>query len=350
MKNRISLLLLGMCLFAGAAKAQPPRIVVQGAGTPQVFSTINAALTAAQPNDKVYLSGGTHVSAAQLVIDKPLHFIGAGIHPDSTAVTGVTQLTTAAGNIVITTAASGSTFTGMTFSTPAGQMYYGLTTADDDPSGVIFTRCRFLSNPNLGRDNVGTGPTTFNECVFNIHIYGANKGGTFNRCIFDYQTDTSSAINSFSPLVVDHCVFLGVQAFRNSGGAQFKNSISVYSSAAVYQSNSSVVSNCIFTGSTLFSNSTGTSQNNQFNVNAASIFVNETDATYQFSDDLHMASGSPGIGWANDGTDAGLYGSATPYKPGNVPYNPHVSAASIANSTNGNSQLPVNIGVIAQPN
>ncbi len=350
MKTRISLFLLGLGLISGSAMAQPPRIVVQGAGAPLVFSSINAALAAAQPNDKVYLSGGTHISSVELVIDKPLHFIGAGINPDSTAVTGVTQLTTSAGDIVITTAASGSTFTGMTLSAAGSQIYYGLTSADDDPTGIIFTRCRFLSNPNMGRDNLGTGPTTFNECVFNIHIFGNNKGGTFNRCIFDFDTGTSSAINSFLPLVVDHCVFLGVQAFRNSGAAQLKNSISVYSSAAVYQSNGTTVSNCIFTGATLFSNSAGTSTNNQFNVNAASIFVNETNSSYQFSDDLHMAPGSPGINWANDGTDAGLYGSATPYKPGNVPYNPHVSAASIANSTNGNSQLPVNITVIAQPN
>lgn len=350
MKTRISTFLLFAGLLAGTAKAQPPRIVVQGAGAPLVFSSINAAIAAAQPNDKLYLSGGAHSSPTELVIDKPLHFIGAGINPDSTAVTGITELTTSAGDIVITTAAGGSTFTGMTLSAAGGQIYYGSTTADDDPSGIIFTRCRFTTNPNLGRDNLGAGPTTFNECVFNIHITGNNKGGTFNHCIFDFETGTSSAINGFSPLVVDHCVFLGVQAFRNSGGAQFKNSISVYPSAAVYQSNGSVVSNCIFTGSTLFSNSSGISTNNQFNVTPTSIFVNEVDNDYQFSDDLHMAPGSPGIAWANDGTDAGIYGSATPYKPGNVPYNPHVSAASIANSTNGNSELPVTISVIAQPN
>ncbi len=350
MKTRISLFLFGMGLLSGSAMAQPPRIVVEGAGAPQIFSTINAAIAAAQANDKVYLSGGTHVSPVELVIDKPLHFIGAGIHPDSTAVTGITQLTTSSGDIVITTAAGGSTFTGISLSAAGSQIYYGLTTADDDPSDIIFTRCQFNSNPNLGRDNLGTGPTTFNECVFKIHIFGNNKGGTFNGCIFDFQTGTSSAINSFLPLVVDHCVFLGVQALRNSGAAQLRNSISVYPSAAVYQSNGSTVSNCIFTGATLFSNATGTSLNNQFNVAPASIFVNESDSEYQFSDDLHMAPGSPGIGAAIDGTDAGIYGGPNPYKPGNVPYNPHVSGASIANSTNGNSQLPVNISVIAQPN
>jgi len=351
MKARISLFLIGIGLLAGSAKAQPPRIVVQGAGAPQVFSTVNAAIAAAQPNDKLYFSGGTFISPTELVIDKPLHFIGAGINPDSTAVTGVTTLTTASGDIVITTPASSSTFTGLVLSAAGAQIYYGLTIADDDPTGIVFERCRFVSQPVLGRSASGPANTTFEECIFNIHINGANTGGTFNRCIFDYQTGTSSAINSFFPLEISHCIFLGVQAFRNSDAAYMENSISVYGAAAVYQSSGSTVTNCLLTHTALVSNSSGViSTNNQFGVVAANIFVNQLDLDYQFSDDLHMAVGSPGIAWANDGTDAGIYGSGTPYKPGNVPYNPHPSAAVIANSTNGNSELPVNITVIAQPN
>ena len=85
-------------------------------------------------------------------------------------------------------------------------------------------------------------------------------------------------------------------------------------------------------------------------VPAANIFVNEIDGNYQFSDDLHLAPGSGGIGGADDGTDIGIYGTASPYKPGNVPYNPHFRTAAIATSTNANGDLPVNIRVAAQPN
>jgi Ca2+-binding RTX toxin-like protein len=97
-----------------------------------VFSSINAALSAAQPNDKVYLSGGAFQAPSALVIDKTLHFFGAGIGADSTAATGITTVGTQAGNIVLTTAASGSTFTGIIFS-PAGILVYGTTALDDDP-------------------------------------------------------------------------------------------------------------------------------------------------------------------------------------------------------------------------
>ena len=78
--------------------------------------------------------------------------------------------------------------------------------------------------------------------------------------------------------------------------------------------------------------------------------MNETDGVYQYTDDLHLAVGSGGIGAADDGTDIGLYGSGSPYKPGAVPFNPHFRAAVIAPSTNANGDLPVNIRVAAQPN
>ncbi|HRH38051.1 MAG TPA: hypothetical protein PK760_06885 [Flavobacteriales bacterium] len=352
MKNRFYSLLVGLGLLSGTAYGQPPRIVVQGAGAPQVFTTINAALAAAQPNDKVYLSGGTIISATQLVIDKPLHWIGAGINPTTTAVTGTTTLQTTSGDIVITTAASGSTFTGITFTSGGSQVYYGLTAADDDPQNMVFERCRFTSETVLGRDGVLGSSTTFEDCIFNHHIYGSDAGGTFNRCIFDYQSGTSSAVNSFSPLTISHCVFLNVQAFRNSGSAYMENSICTSTtSSIVYQSGGSTITNCIFSSLSVIGNSTGIIfTNNQIGVPAADIFVNELDGDHQFTDDLHMAVGSPGIGAANDATDAGIYGSGTPFKVGNLPFNAHAASAVIGASTNANSELPVNITVIAQPN
>ena len=70
----------------------------------------------------------------------------------------------------------------------------------------------------------------------------------------------------------------------------------------------------------------------------------------RFSDDLHLLPGSPGVGAGSDGTDIGIYGTGSPWKPGNVPYNPHFRSANIAGATNPNGELPVNIRVAAQPN
>ena len=337
--------------FSLRSEAQLARIVVQGSGAPQVFTDINAALAAAQPNDKLYFSGGTFISATAFTIGMPLHLIGAGVHPDSTGVTSTTTLETGAGDILITTGASGSTFTGITFNA-ASDIQYGTSAADDDPTGIVFHRCRFLCHTYLDFDAASTSSTLYDECVFNQYVSGNDfVSATFTRCIFDYATGTGSCIGEVGNLFISHCVFLGHQAFRNSSGATIENSICTNTSYPVYQSNNVTFTNCLFSGTTYTGNSSGEVITNcQLNVLAANIFINETDNNYQFSDDMHLAPGSGGIGGADDGTDIGLYGSSSPYKPGNVPYNPHYRQANIATATDANGDLPVTIKVATQPN
>lgn len=332
-------------------QAQLQRIVVQGTGAPQVFTDINAALAAAQPNDKLYFSGGNFISATAFTIGMPLHLIGAGVHPDSTGVTSTTTLGTGAGDILITTGASGTTFTGITFNA-ASDIQYGTSAADDDPTGIVFQRCRFLCHTYLDFDAASTSSTLYDECVFNHYVNGNDfVSATFTRCIFDYAIGTGSCINEVGNLFISHCVFLGHQAFRNSSGATIENSICTDANYPVYQSNNVTFTNCLFSGTMYTGNSSGEVITNcQLNVPPASIFISETDNNYQFSDDLHLAPGSGGIGGADDGTDIGIYGSSSPYKPGNVPYNPHFRSAAIAPATDPNGDLPVNIRVAAQPN
>ncbi len=70
--------------------------------------------------------------------------------------------------------------------------------------------------------------------------------------------------------------------------------------------------------------------------------------SHQFTDDLHLQTGCVGVGHGTGGTDVGIYGSSSPYKPGAMPFNPHFRQADIAPSTNNNGALPVNIRVAAQ--
>lgn len=356
MKARISLFFLGMGLLAGSAKAQPPRVVVQGAGAPQVFSSINAALAAAQPNDKVYLSGGAFHAPSTLLIDKTLHFFGAGIGPDSTAATGITTISTQSGNIAITTAASGSSFTGIIFS-PANILVYGTTSLDDDPQDILFDRCTFTRAVSLGTSNTNPGlpsSTDFKECVFNLTLGGLpGVVATLERCILDYQAGTGAEVSGFSGggLTLRHCIGLGTR-IGNSSGFTSENSIYTRTSAPFWQSSGAILINNLLVSTALVSNMTpgASSTGNVLGVAANSIFIDEADNNFTWDDDLHLQATSAGVGMATDGSDVGIYGSATPFKPAGVPFNPHVSSASIGNSTNANSELPVNITVIAQPN
>jgi len=352
MKQRLLSCLVGIGLIATTAEAQLQRIVLQGTGAPQVFTNINAAIAAAQPNDKVYFSGGTFTSPGGITIGIPLHFIGAGIHPDSTAVTSTTTINTGNGDVIFTTGASGSSFTGIRFA-PSGYLQYGTSAADDDPTGMVFQRCEFPVRHYLGFSSPGASSSTlFDECVFHSFIWGYDGvSATFTRSIFDVG---STAIINFDTggLFVSHCVFLGETQFDGNLNAVVENCIftSTAANGPLFQCNNATVTNCLFSSPVPTTNSGLISVANQLGVPAASIFVNQTDGFYQYTDDLHLAVGSGGIGGADDGTDIGLYGSGSPYKPGAVPFNPHFRSATIAPATQPNGDLPVNIRVAAQPN
>lgn len=355
MRTRTLVLFSSAFLVAGSLQAQLQRIVLQGSGAPQVFTDLPTALAAAQPNDKLYFSGGSFNSETTITIDMPLHFIGAGINPDSTGMTSTTTITTGgsgSSDIIFTTAANGSTFTGIRFH-PFGYIQYGTSDADDDPTGMVFQRCEFPTTIYLGLSIPGASSSTlFDECVFHSVIWGfAGVSATFTRSIFDVG---NTAIINFDTggLLVSHCVFLGETRFDGNENMVVENSIftCTYVNGTLFQCSNATVSNCLFSNTVITLSGGLISVANQTGVPAASIFVNETNGSYQYTDDLHLAPGSGGIGAADDGTDIGLYGSSSPFKPGAVPFNPHFSSATIAPATNANGDLPVNIGVAAQTN
>lgn len=339
-------LLTSAIICGSAVHAQLERIVVQGSGAPQVFTDIYDAVAAAQPNDKLYFSGGIFLADTGLTLSMPLHFIGAGIHPDSTNATTATILTTSGTtDFTFTTGASGSSFTGIRFN-PGGELYYGTSIANDDPTGMLFERCSFKFF-RLAAAEPGSSSSTFNECIFYNGVSGYGGAATINRCVVQ-----GNPLNLFRPsgLVLSNSVILG-QRFQNSENALVQNCVFTYAGAPLWQVSGVQITNCIINGTGMFSNSSGNIETNTiYSQTPANTFVSETDNAYQFSDDLHLLPGSPGIGAGLDGTDIGIYGTSSPFKPGNVPYNPHFRSATIAPATNPNGDLPVNIRVAAQPN
>lgn len=339
--------LMTALFLGGGAHAQLQRIVVQGSSTVAVHTDLAAAVTAAQAGDKLYLSGGTFSTAGPFVLDKPLHFIGAGIHPDSSSVTMSTTINiTGGGNahFNITTPGSGSTFTGIIFNSSGG-FIYGTSAADDDPTGLVFQRCEFMKYLYLGFAEGSTSSSTFDECVFRGELQGRAGQAVITRSVFDGAT-----INLFRPsgLFLKNSVILNAR-LQNSQSANVQNCVFTYNGAPLWQVSGVNISNCLITGSTLYSNSSANTETNIiYSIAPSAMFVNETSNTFQYSDDLHLAPGSGGIGAGNDGTDIGLYGTHAPYKTGVAPYNPHFQQAAIDPATDWNGALPVNIRTAAQ--
>lgn len=348
MRTRILTLFTGGLLLAGATNAQLPRIVLQGMGGTIVHTDLVAAVTAAQAGDKLFLSGSTFSAAGPFVLDKPLHFIGAGIHPDSSSVTVTTTINITGGSTTahfnITTAASGSTFTGIIFNSSGG-VIYGTSVEDDDPLGLVFQRCEFKKYVYLGFSEGAASSSTFDECVFRGDLSGRASQGVFTRCIFDGAT-----INLFRPsgLFMRNCVVFNAR-LQNSANANVQNCVFTYNGAPLWQVGGMNISNSLITGTTMFSNSSANTETNTiYGVAPTAMFVNETSNTYEYSDDLQLAPGSGGIGAGNDGNDIGIYGTSSPFKTGVVPYNPHFQQADIAPATDWNGALPVTIRTAAQ--
>jgi len=336
MKTRVLSFCIGLGLLAASAEAQLQRIVLQGAGAPQVYTDLAAAVAAAQSGDKLYLSGGNFAVTGDLVLDKTLHFIGAGVHPDSTNVTGLTAIAPT-GSTQVLTAALNSTFTGIRF---VNIMQFGNGTTDFSPTNVVFQRCEFMSYTHLAAGST----STFDECVFRHRFYGYGGSAVVTRCLFPFAGNaTHGTISGFNTggLFLSNCVVLGGR-LNGCDYSTARNCIFTGTSAPFYQSGGMTIVNNLLVSTALVGNMTGyTESGNVLGADVATIFVNPAS-------DWHLLPGSPGIGMANDGNDAGLYGTHSPYKPGNVPYNPHYRQASIAPSTDWNGALPVQIRTAAQ--
>lgn len=344
--------------LAFSANAQLPRIVVQGTGAPQVYTDFEAAVTAAQPNDVLYLSGGVFLYPNDFQIDKPLHLIGAGIHPDSSQVTATTTLQNATGTsspLRLLTVASGSTFTGIRFTSSNGNnssdcLRFGLTEANDDPTDLVFQRCWFTGRVYLGASTTLVIPSTtaFDECIFLGMFDGYNRSAAFTRCVIANGYSTITLMGLLGASTLDNCVVLGT--IQNNDGITVRNSfLRTSGSYAAYACSNCVFQNNITPSTTVTDASPGVVlSNNLVNVDEATVFMSETNGYYEVTDNLHLQPGCAGVGHGTDGTDVGIYGSSSPYKPGAVPFNPHFRQADIAPSTNNNGALPVNIRVAAQ--
>ncbi|MDB5284689.1 MAG: hypothetical protein JWO06_3764 [Bacteroidota bacterium] len=329
---------------------------MQSGSNASVFSTLDAAVAAASAGDYIYLSGGQFtlggiagVGGDSINFYKPLHFIGAGINADSTSVTGQTFLhapldgANLSGDMSIGSAAGGSTFDGISFNCP--NLFLGNGSVTPDSSGhFTFTRCMMNAFNFYGR---GGGPSPgsvsaeFHECILTGGLWGSGAGtsaATVDKCIIMSLAQAGSQAVSFTNCVlaaapgsgsITNCIiYAGNNSFANQFGA--------------------VYTNCILgdalpgSGSDVFNNCTG-------GVTMSTVFVNAATAGFAWANDYHLAVGSPAIGYGNDGHDCGVFGSATPSKPGWVPYNPHFTGATIPGSTDANGSLNINIHVAAQP-
>jgi hypothetical protein len=88
------------------------------------------------------------------------------------------------------------------------------------------------------------------------------------------------------------------------------------------------------------------SSDNYFGIPQSDIFVNQTGNSIDYTHNYHLKNPEKYIG--TDGTQVGIYGGTTPFKEKGLPSNPQIIKKTIAEQTDANGNLKVDVTVKAQ--
>lgn len=317
-------------------------------GTTQIFSGSQPflnAYNAASAGDTIYLPGFNFSNAQPSSIDKEIHLIGTGHFPDSTQATGRTILS----GLNIKDGADKSHFEGIYFT---GSLSFETDNAVDS---VIIKRNRI------------DGTVAFNSSVGNnkckgVEIYDNSIGNSID-------CNNAEAINIHNNILSSGSYYVGTVMNARLNSHIHNNVMFVYYySSAIYNSEYCLVENnimipihgscanysgtnyCTFKNNILIGDPTGdtyhTWTNNYVNLSAASLINHFNSYGLDNLNNYHLVNPLTYLG--SDGTETGIYGGASPYKEGAITSNPHIQSKSIANQTDVNGNLNVNIKVSAQ--
>ena len=324
------------------------------AGGSEFFTRLDSAVVHSANGDYIYLPGTALMNIGNLVIDKGVHIIGAGIYPDSCFATGTTFLT---GNITIVSGGDNGSLQGFMLN---GVLTFGTSQANQHVSSYYVSRCN-LSTIYLS--NNGTDTTTslfyFRENIIRGHVYGGHSNASFRNNIFEGQ------LNYFYGATFSNNNFLwGNNKTLNLyiKNSTFSNNIFKYYCFAYYGYSNIFCTdnnyyNNIFTGPMMFYsdyygctynlNGFGNISGNLENIPDAQIYTSQSGNSYNIHHNYHLVSGSPGSSAGTDGTDIGIYGGE-PFKDGMLPMNPHIQFKYVAGSTSPNGTLNIHFKVAAQ--
>jgi len=320
-------------------------IAVEHSGVSTFYQNLDTALFHAVSGDMVYLPG-TSYNIGTLILNKGVHIVGAGCNIDSSLATNPTVFL---GTLRIINGANSGSIEGVYFN---GDIYFGTTPLDQTVNTFSVKRCYF-NNINLSFDG-GTSTASTNldldEDIIKGSIYGGNAQNVeVSKCIIE-----NYANNFNGNVVFSNNIFL-----RMPGCCDY---ISYSVNTTTYQNN------IFLTNHNLLGSGSGNSyihnlfvgpdivpggnidNGNIINVLQDSIFINQAGNTYNIAHNYHLRPTCAGKNAGTDGTDIGLYGTTSPKKDGEIPYNPHIQTKAIPSSTDSQGNLNVNIKVKAQNN
>lgn len=310
-------------------------IAVQNGGAPKFYTILQDALTNAQNKDTIYIPGGVYsFSGTAITINKELHLIGTGHHPDSISATGITRLNV---DISIASGANNSTFEGLSLKGGFSVV------SNDDTHNVAISRC-ICTGLYLASHST--------HCIISENVIkGAVSGNNAQDNLFSNNV-IESYVSDFGVNNIFRNNFFMISSYPYSlssiEGCYFQNNVFAYTPPS-QDIESNVFENNLFLRVVMFP-AGSINSNNIISQTSASTFVNQSGSTFNYSHDYHLKPDSPGKNAGKDGTDIGIYGGTYPWKEGSIPANPHFQSIKISPKTDNLGNLNVRVKVAAQDN
>lgn len=287
-------------------------------------STINDVVLEALPNDTIILPGGPIIPNGELLVNKPLTFVGAGIFPDSTIVTGRTVIPYSINTpIRIFVSGSGSRFHGVDFES-------WVRVSESNVTNLVFSRCEF-STFQLGFTGfTAASNVTFTQCIFRngLGTGGASIGSQnllLSNCILIGQLYVDGS-NVPATASISQCVLLDQDLSSTTFNAAtvYTNCIFTRNASSMVVNHPSTFDHCLFAPlgpSVTF----GGGPHPGHQVMAFSgVFVNANVSAFDYTYNYHPIANNATFGNGVAGQNIGLYGPGTMgWKAGAVPFNPH---------------------------
>lgn len=344
----LSICFLFLMISYSYAQPQQPQFMVQNGTTSLYASTLQDAYNQAQPGGTIYVPAGNYTD---MYLYKKVNIVGAGYNPDSSSATGITHIN----NLYFY--ADSSTVTGVS----SNSFYFGA-------SGISAKRCKlsfcsfaYWSTPsNISVEECVIGSNVFE---FSSRVNGLNNSGfqniEFKKCIF-IGNNYYGIINNVNFVQFTNNIFMSasnpsyyVYTLSSVNNSIFNNNVFIIPPQYYYQfanySSNNLFNNNLFTGASFAL--PGSSNNDIFGQDESTLFVNvPPQSNWSSAYNYNLSASSPGNNAGTDATDIGIYGTATPFKDGGIPFNPHFQVISVPSSVGAGSPLNITIQVQGQQN
>ena len=343
MRNIVIFSVFLMCAITNLPAQE--QINVQNGTKSEFYTDLETAIQQAAAGDTIYLPGRVIRVQNDLNIGKKLTIIGAGWDTDSVGGLSITEILRGStgnthANVSFGTGSDGSMITGCYVQT----INIGYMNAYNQPQQIV-SNVTIWRNVTLGTISLGVADNDgVNNKVTQIYIrenvIASTLTGHYASDCFIYNNLCGNISNFSNNTIIYNNVINGYIQYLIYCTVEnnFINSTNIAGSTY------SNFNNNAFAGSVTFPNGTNEGSNNLNQTSQQTFEVNNL-ALPKY---LTIRADSPCKNAGTDGTDIGMYGGMTPYKPGALPINPHIDQVYVAGHTDKDGKINVNIQASAQ--